>query len=52
MEFSRISISKIGVKMNTRLITKNNTADSEIGLPQNIFQSCMAAQRPCRQRGS
>ena len=42
----------MAVKMDLRLIKKNNTADPEIGFSQNRFQSPMAAQRPCRQRES
>ena len=40
------------VKMNLRIITKNYAADPEKGFSQNRFQSPMAAQQPCRQRGS
>ena len=42
---------KIAVKMNLRIKTKNNAADPE-SFSQNRFKSRMAAQRPCRQRGS
>ena len=42
----------MGVKMNLRIITKNRAAELEKGLLKNRFQSRMAAQRPCRQRGS
>ena len=45
-------MSKIYVKRNLRIITKNHPADPEIGFLTNRFQSRMAAQRPCRQRGS
>ena len=38
--------------MNLKLITKNRAADPKKGFSQNRFQSRMAAQRPCRQRGS
>ena len=38
--------------MNLSIITKNHAADPEKGFSQNLFQSPMAAQRPCRQRGS
>ena len=38
--------------MNLKIITKNPTADPEKGFSQNRFQSPIAAQRPCRQRGS
>ena len=34
--FSRISISKIGVKMNFRIKTKTHVTDSKIGLLQKI----------------
>ena len=34
--FSWILISKIGVKMNFRILTKNHAADSKIGLPQKM----------------
>ena len=38
--------------MNLRIITKNRAAELEKGFLKNLFQSRMAAQRPCRQRGS
>ena len=38
--------------MNLSIITKNYAADPEIGFSQNRFQSRMAAQCLCRQRGS
>ena len=31
---------------------QNHAADPEIGFLENRFQSPMAAQQPCRQRGS
>ena len=34
--FSRIMISKMSVKMNFRIMTKNHAADSEIRSPQKI----------------
>ena len=43
---------KIGIKMNSRIIMKNHVADPEIGFLKNRFQSRMASQQPCRQRGS
>ena len=42
----------MSVKMTLWIKTKNNAADPEKGFSQNRFQSPMAAQRPCRQRGS
>ena len=50
--FSWISILRMGVKMNLRMITKLYTTDPEIGFLKNRFESCMAAQWPCRQRWS
>ena len=50
--FSGILISKIGVKMNLRIITKNHAADPEIGFLTKSTQSRIPAHRPCRQRGS
>ena len=41
----------MGLKMNLRIITKNRAADPEIGFSQNLFQSPMTTQQPCRQRG-
>ena len=38
--------------MNLRIIMKSHEADPEIRFLRNRFQSCMAAQRPCRQCGS
>ena len=38
--------------MNLRIITQNHAGDPEKSFQQNRFQSRMAAQRPCRQRGS
>ena len=44
---------KIAVKMNLRIITKNHAADPEKGfLKKKTLSTRMAAQRPCRQRGS
>ena len=43
-------ISKMGVKMNLRMIMKNYATDPEIGFLKNQIQSRIAAQRPCRQR--
>ena len=40
---AKILISKMGIKMNLRIITKNHEADSEIGFLKNRFQSRMAA---------
>ena len=42
----------MAIKMNLRVITKNHAADPEIGFLATLFQSQMAAQQPCRQRGS
>ena len=42
----------MGVKINLRFITKNHAADPEKRSTQNRFLSCMAAQRPSRQRGN
>ena len=50
--FSSILISKMGVKTTLRLIMKNHPADPKIGFLTKSIQSRMAAQRPCRQRGS
>ena len=39
--------------MNLRIIRKNQASDPVKGLPPKIlFESPIAAQRPCRQRGS
>ena len=43
---------KIAVKMNLRIITKNHAADPEKGFLKKTLSTRMAAQRPCRQRGS
>ena len=42
----------MAVEMNLRIIMKNHAADSEMGFLEKSFLSHMAAQRPCRQRGS
>ena len=41
--FSWSFISKMGVKMNLRIITKNNAADSEIGFLTKSISRPMAA---------
>ena len=40
----------MAVKINLRIITKNQATDPEIEFLSNQFQSQMAAQKPCRQR--
>ena len=49
--FSLILISKIGVKMNLRIIKKNHEADQEKCFSQKRFQTRMTVQRTRRQRG-
>ena len=50
--FSGIFISKIGVKMNLRLIMKNPTADPEIGFLTKLILKSYGRKGPCRQRES
>ena len=47
--FSWNLISKIGVKINSRIITKNHASDPEIRF---LTKSIPKPQRPCRHRGS
>ena len=43
---------KNGCKNEFKDDNENHAADTEIRFSQNRFQSAMATQRPCRQRGS
>ena len=50
--FSYILISKMGVKMNLRTITKNYAADPEIRFATKSILHPFGLTRPFRQRGS
>ena len=50
--FSEILISKLVVKMNLRIITKNYAADPEIGFVTKSILKPNGRTWPCRQRGS
>ena len=50
--FSFIMISKMGVKMNFRIISKNHATDSKIRSPQNSILDPIELTSPTRQPGS